>query len=200
MIPVPPRGQEAALAVLLLPEALERFSLRTQAEDLLRAQGVVAVDPPRLSYAATARLAELGGELLASRQGHRRLRALRRAGRPRVVIMFKPAQYLLARALVAHADQPVQLWYWRAGDLATGDVPSDAPRERLDTLDDLAAQRATLVIVQSEDHAGIQRTGGRAAVVVPGAPGGAGPREIRALDDPLWRSLGQTGVDVRVTR
>src|SRR3954447_9380064 len=113
MIPVPPRGQEAALAVLLLPEALERFSLRTQAEDLLRAQGVVAVDPPRLSYAATARLPELAGELLASRQGHRLLRALRRAGRPRVVIMFKPAQYLLARAPLAPHRPPGHPLYSR---------------------------------------------------------------------------------------
>jgi hypothetical protein len=200
MIPVPPRGQEAELAVLLLPEALERFSLRSQAEDLLRAQGVVAVDPPRLSYAATARLPELAGELLASRQGHRLLRALRRAGRPRVVIMFKPVQYLLARALVAHAGEPVELWYWRAGDPATGEVPRTDQRERLDTLDDLAAERATLAIVESEEQARIERAGGRAAVVVPCVPGGAGAREIRALDDPVWQSLGQTGVDLRVTR
>jgi hypothetical protein len=43
---------DAPLCVLLLPRPLERFILRDQAEDLLRAEGVVAVDPPRVGWRA----------------------------------------------------------------------------------------------------------------------------------------------------
>ena len=44
------------ICVLLLPAPLERFILRDQADDLLRADGVVAVDPPRMPYGAFARM------------------------------------------------------------------------------------------------------------------------------------------------
>src|SRR3954466_9024136 len=44
------------LCVPLLPAPLERFILRDQAEDLLRAPGVVAVGPGRVPYGAYARL------------------------------------------------------------------------------------------------------------------------------------------------
>ena len=40
------------ICVLLLPRELDSFVQREQAEDLLRAPGVVAVDPPRLRYGA----------------------------------------------------------------------------------------------------------------------------------------------------
>ena len=46
----PARPRRSAL--LLLPRPLERFILRDQAQDLLRAAGVVAVDPPRVPYGA----------------------------------------------------------------------------------------------------------------------------------------------------
>ena len=66
------------IGVLLLPRELERFILREQAEDLLRAQHVVAVDPPRVPYGAIARLPESLGNGLASRQARRLVRNLRR--------------------------------------------------------------------------------------------------------------------------
>ena len=44
------------IAVLLLPRELEQFILRDQAEDLLTAPGVVAVEPARVPYGAYLRL------------------------------------------------------------------------------------------------------------------------------------------------
>ena len=57
------------IGVLLLPRELERFILREQAEDLLRAPHVVAVDPPRVPYGAIARLPETLGDALAVAPG-----------------------------------------------------------------------------------------------------------------------------------
>jgi hypothetical protein len=124
------------LCVLLLPQVLEAFALRERAEDLLTAPGVVAVDPARLSYTATARLPQAVGDGLASVQARR----LRLPGEPRAVAIFHPLQYPLARALLAaHPDG--ELWYGRAGA-----EPEPAPRlrERLEDLHRLATERAAL--------------------------------------------------------
>jgi hypothetical protein len=172
-----PGDGDPGIAVLLLPDVLERFVLRAQADDLLRAQGVVGVDPPRLSYAAAGRLPDVVGDALASRQARRLVRALRRRrGRPRVVVVFDPLQYPLARAVLAEAGEPSELWYWRAD---RGE-PDTAPRA--EQLDALAARRAARIFT-----------------VAPAAPD-AGARAVRALDDPLWQALAEAGVDVRVTR
>ena len=102
------------ICVLLLPAPLEQFILRDQAEDLLRADGVVAVDPPRAGYGASVRLPGPVADGLAARQGRRLLRALRRGGRePRVVVIFHAVQYPVARALAALAADGCELWYWR---------------------------------------------------------------------------------------
>ena len=65
------RGRQRPLCVLLLPERLEAFELRERAEDLLTAPEAVAVDPPRLSYAAARRLGEAAGDGLAGVQARR---------------------------------------------------------------------------------------------------------------------------------
>ena len=57
-----PEAYQPQLCVLLLPRELERFILRDQAEDLLRAPNVVAVDPPRVPYGAFGRLYLSGPE------------------------------------------------------------------------------------------------------------------------------------------
>lgn len=180
---------EPPLAVLLLPEPLERFALRAHAEDLLRAEGVVAVDPARLPYSAFGRMPELLGDALAARQARRLVRALRRRrGRPRVVVAFHPLQYQLARAVLAAAGEPCELWYGRLGAVEG---------ERAARLHDLAAHRAALLFATSDDLARQEREVGRQALVV--APAQEA-RAARAADDPLWQRLAQTGVDVRVTR
>ena len=56
------------ICVLLLPRELERFILRDQAEDLLRAPDVVAVDPPRLPYGAFGRMPRAAADALAARR------------------------------------------------------------------------------------------------------------------------------------
>jgi hypothetical protein len=93
------------LLVLLLPIRLERFQLRAQAEALLRAPGVVAVDPSRLPL---GRLPETLAAGLAIGQARR----MRLPGRPAALAIFHPVQFFLAGALLArHAD--AELWYGR---------------------------------------------------------------------------------------
>ncbi|HEX6695350.1 MAG TPA: hypothetical protein VF080_01085, partial [Solirubrobacteraceae bacterium] len=59
------------ICVLLLPAPLERFILRDQADDLLRADGVIAVEPPRMPYGAFARMPLGVGDAIAARQARR---------------------------------------------------------------------------------------------------------------------------------
>jgi hypothetical protein len=123
-------GRDRPLCVLLLPAPLEAFELRERAEDLLTAPGVAAVDPPRLSYAAAARVGESFADGLAVVQARR----MRLPGHPRALVVFDPLQYPLARALVGlHPD--AELWYGSAGEPAT-------ERERI--LHERAAERAAL--------------------------------------------------------
>jgi len=96
------------IGVLLLPRALESFILRDQAEDLLSAPGMVAVEPARMSYGAYLRLPVTVGDGLAATQARR----MRLPGVPRVIVIFHPLQYPLARGLIAvHPD--AELWYWQ---------------------------------------------------------------------------------------
>src|SRR3954462_14141771 len=105
------RGEEPPpICVLLLPRDLESFILRDQAEDLLTAPGVVAVEPARVPYGAYLRLPASVADGLAATQA-RRLR-LRLPGVLRAVVMFHPLQYPLAHGLLAQ-DRDAELWYWR---------------------------------------------------------------------------------------
>ncbi len=156
------------ICVLLLPAPLERFILRDQAEDLLRADGVVAVDPPRVSYGALGRLPGPLAEGLAARQGRRLLRALRRGpGEPGVVVMFHAVQYPVARALVALAGDGCELWYWRWDRFERAYDASPRLRGRLERMHELAAERAALTLVVSEELARLERAEGREATLVP---------------------------------
>ena len=87
------------IGVLLLPRTLEQFILRDQAEDLLTAPGVFAVEPARISYGAHLRLPASVGDGLAATQARR----LKLPGVPRVIVIFHPLQYPLARGLIAAA-------------------------------------------------------------------------------------------------
>jgi hypothetical protein len=121
--------EERPLAVLLLPVALERFALRERAEDLLTAPGVAAVDPPRLSYGAVARVSDTVADSLAAVQARR----MRLPGFARVLVVFDALQYPLARSLRAiHPD--AELWYG---------PPEEPDDERRQTLHALAVERAT---------------------------------------------------------
>ena len=134
--------QERPLGVLLLPQELERFELRERAEDLLTAPGVVAVDPPRLSYARIAALSEGVADGIASVQAKR----IRLPGYPAALVVFHPDQYPLARALRdLHPD--AELWYG---------PPSEPAGERERALHERALERASLHLGHSDAPAHTQ--------------------------------------------
>jgi hypothetical protein len=92
--------EQRPLGVLLLPRPVEEMG--RPVEELLKAPGVVAVEPARIS----ARLPETIAGALAGVQARR----LRLPGQPRAIALFDPRQWRLARALLAlHPD--AELWY-----------------------------------------------------------------------------------------
>jgi hypothetical protein len=156
------------ICVLLLPAPLERFILRDQAEDLLRAQGVVAVDPPRIPYGMFMRVPLAIGDAIAARQARRLVRTLRRkvGGEPRVVVIFHALQYQLGRAVVAAAPG-CELWYWRWDRFERAYDANDTQRARLDDLHEHAAERAAMIITVSDELARLEGVAGRRATLVP---------------------------------
>lgn len=125
-----PGDADEPLAILLLPGRLEGFALEAHARDLLSIPRVVALEPSRVRPARSRR------DAVSLRQARR----LRFPGRPRLLLLYHPAQYPLARALGAcHED--LELWYVAPGyaALETGD------RELL-VFDELARDRATQVL------------------------------------------------------
>ena len=152
------------ICVLLLPRALERFILRDQAEDLLRAAVSIAVDPPRMPYGAFARVPLAVGDALAARQARRLVRTLRRGvGEPRVVVIFHPLQYPLARAIMAVCPG-CELWYWRWDRYEQAYDASPKQRERLENLHEQAAERSSTIIVASDELARLEGDAGRRAI------------------------------------
>jgi hypothetical protein len=134
--------EERPLGVLLLPTELEAFALRARAEDLLTAPGVIAVDPPRLSYAALARIGEPIADGIAGVQARR----LRLPGFPRVLVVFHPDQYPLARA-VRELHPDAELWYGPAREPAN---------EREQALHARAIERAAITFEHSDAPAHTQ--------------------------------------------
>jgi hypothetical protein len=163
-----PHEPRTPVCVLLLPRTLERFILRDQAEDLLRAQNVIAVDPARLPYGAYGRIPEVVGVALAARQARRLLRALgRRELAPRVVVIFHPLQYHLGAALAALAGGECELWYGRWDRYEEAYDAAPRLRGRLRDLHERAAARSALTFVASERLAHIEHASGRQAALVP---------------------------------
>ena len=129
--------------MLLLPEPLEAYSVRDQADDLLRADGVVAVDPPRMSYAKHSRLPGEIADALATLQARRLLRAL--DSQVAAIVLFDPRGYPLARGLLAITG--CELWY-AGGEPA--DPGSERLRRRLRALDEQARERSALRFTTTE--------------------------------------------------
>ncbi len=150
------------ICVLLLPRELEAFILRDQAEDLLAAPGVIAVEPARVPYGAYLRLPASVGDGLAATQARR----LRLPGVPRVIVIFHPLQYPLARGLIAqHPD--AELWYWRWDRYEVAYDASPRQRARLEDLHLAATLRAATTIVVSEALGDLTREEGGEALLVP---------------------------------
>ncbi|MEA2212165.1 MAG: hypothetical protein QOF83_2113 [Solirubrobacteraceae bacterium] len=118
------------LAVLVLPSRLERFALEAHARELLAIPRVVALEPSRV---ATPRFLR---EATALRQASR----LRWPGTPRLLVLYHPAQYPLARALGAR-HEAAELWYLPPD---RGDLTAEDSREtaELGAFDELARERA----------------------------------------------------------
>ncbi len=111
------------LAVLLLPAKLEDFELAAHARDLLRIPRVLALEPSRFR---TPRLLRDAVPLRSARR-------LRFPGEPRMLVLYHPRQYPLARALGGRYEH-AELWYLRPD-------PAQLTAE-LAELDELAVDRA----------------------------------------------------------
>src|SRR4051794_32288712 len=154
--------EQTPLCVLLLPRALERFILRDQAEDLLTAPGVVAIEPARVPYGAYLRLPGPVADGLGATQARR----LKLPGRPAAVVIFHPLQYPLARALISE-NPDCELWYWRWDRYEVAYDASPRRRARLQELHDNAMHRAALTIVVSDALGELEREAGHETVLVP---------------------------------
>ena len=150
------------ICVLLLPRTLEQFILRDQAADLLRSDGVVAVEPARVPFGVLGRLPGPARDALAAIQARR----IALPGTPRAVAIFHPFQYPLARAILAR-NPGCELWYgrWDRYERAFDAGPRDLAR--LEELHGLAAARSNLTFVASEELARLEREAGREATLVP---------------------------------
>jgi hypothetical protein len=116
------------LALLLLPSKLDEFELGDHARNLLRIPRVLALEPGRLR---TPRLLRQSAPVRAAKR-------ISLPGEPRVIVLYRPEQYPLARALSARY-QDAELWYIRPDPSAL--VVEARSAELLD-LDRLAAERA----------------------------------------------------------
>jgi hypothetical protein len=121
---------EEPLGVLLLPCRLEDFELADHARELLAIPRVIAIEPSRRRAPSFLR------DALPARQ----VKRLRFPGKPRVVVLYSPEQYPLARALGARYE-PSELWYVEP----TAAAPVDRSAE-LSELDRLARARARQTI------------------------------------------------------
>lgn len=130
------------LCLLLLPCELEDFALRAHAEDLLAGPGVLGVDPPRVGR--TARVPAPLADGLAAGAARR----MKLPGFPRVVVIFGPLQYPLARGLIV-SNEGAELWYWRHAPLEQ--PGSRRRRDRLEELHLAASFRSELIVVSSAD-------------------------------------------------
>lgn len=118
---------------MLLPGELEGFALEAHARELLAIPRVIALEPGRVRTPRFMR------DSAAVRQA----RKLHFPGSLRVVILYHPAQYPLARALYSRYEA-AELWYvppdpeTRGGD--------DRDRGELASFDELARDRATATL------------------------------------------------------
>jgi hypothetical protein len=179
------------LCLLLLPRSLDGFLLKDQAQDLLRARGVVTIDPPAVRYGVLGRLPRVVADVLAQGQARRLVKTLRRDARqdrhrggvPRVVVIFHPLQYVLARAIIATVGPDCELWYGRWDRYEFAYDAGPRMRARLSELHEQAANRAQITFVASDALADIEHAAGRQATLVPlSADGFPAPDPLGPLD------------------
>jgi hypothetical protein len=133
-----PAPVDESLAVLVLPGKLEGFELEAHARELLSIPRVIALEPSRVH---TPRF-------LRNPVSLRQARRLRLPGRPRLLVLYHPAQYPLARALLSHYDE-LELWYIPPGHEASRATGAADARELLE-FDELARIHATQTLPVTE--------------------------------------------------
>lgn len=125
------------MAILLLPGPLEGFEREEHARSLLAIPRVVALEASRRRTPGWLRNA------LPMRQARR----LRLPGELRLVVLYHPAQYALARALCAHHDG-AELWYLPPDrSTVTGRNPEET--QELLVADSLARDRSTNTLTET---------------------------------------------------
>ena len=128
------------LAGLLLPSRLEGFAREDHARGLLSIPRVIALEPPRIRPPGFLR------DAICQRQARR----LRFPGQLRLLVLYDPAQYPLARALCSHY-QELELWYIPP-ERERRPTADDAHARELASWDEMARERATQVLVASEHY------------------------------------------------
>jgi len=163
---VPAADHARPVCLLLLPRPLESLLLRDQAEDLLRAPGVIAVDPPKISYGAILRMPPWLAARSARRQARRIARQVGAHGdRVAAVTIFHPVQAPVARALQERTD--CELWYGRWDRYEQAYDANEQMRARLEALHKLAAEHSSLTFVASGELQRLEHEAGREATLVP---------------------------------
>jgi hypothetical protein len=149
-----------------LPRPLESLLLRDQAEDLLTAPGVIAVDPPKVPYGALLRMPPLLAARVARRQARRIARVVDRHGdRLAAITIFHPVQAPVARALQELTG--CELWYGRWDRYEEAYDADTKRRARLRALHQLAAENSSLTFVASGELQRLEQEAGREATLVP---------------------------------
>jgi hypothetical protein len=129
--------REESMAILLLPGPLEGFDREEHARNLLAIPRVVALE------ASARRTPSWLRNALPMRQARR----LRLPGTVRLVVLYHPAQYPLARALCARHDG-AELWYLPPDRSAvTGRNPEET--QELLATDSLARDRSTRTLTDT---------------------------------------------------
>jgi hypothetical protein len=132
-----PTTGEDSMAILLLPGRLEGFAREEHARSLLSIPRVVALEassrrtPSWLRNAAPLRQA----------------RRLRLPGRLRMIVLYHPAQYPLARALIGQHDE-AELWYLPPDRSDVRGRHADETQELL-VSDSLARDRSARTLTES---------------------------------------------------
>ena len=154
------------VCLLLLPRPLESLLLRDQAEDLLRAPGVIAVDPPRLPYGTLLRMPAAMAARVAHRQARRIARTVARHGdRVAAVAIFHPVQAPTARALQEATG--CELWYGRWDRYEEAYDAGGRIGDRVRALHRLASEHAALTFAASGELVRIAEQEGGTATLVP---------------------------------
>ncbi len=152
------------LGLLLLPSKLERFDRQQHARELLKIPRVVALEPGRVRV---PRVLDHAAPLRAAKR-------VKLPGFLRLVVLYHPLQYRLARALQAHNEQPqmtarlfklsqravpdvpeaahkVEIWYFRPDPDSLAEARG-YPREELLELDGLAIERADQTVYEGTEE------------------------------------------------